>query len=92
MEKASAEEVQQMITDTYEETVIKIAKPKKPFDPNKKKKPPREIIKYLRIKKKTSSKLRKRALTQKTREKLLRTLGPTTKEEKKPRKRRPGRE
>ena len=64
MEKASAEEVQQMITDTYEEAVIKIAKPEKPFDPNKKKKPPSEMIKYLRIKKKTSRKLRKRNLTQ----------------------------
>ena len=53
---------------------MKIAKPKKPFDPNKKKKPPRDIIKYLRIKKKTYRKLRKRALTQKTREKLLKTI------------------
>ena len=53
---------------------MKIAKPKKPFDPNKKKKPPREITKCLRIKKKTSSKLRKRDLTQKAREKLLRTI------------------
>ena len=45
MEKANAEEVQQMITDTYEEAVIKIAKPKKAFNPNKKRKPPREIVK-----------------------------------------------
>ena len=56
--KASAEEVQQLIADTYEEAVMKFARPKKTHDPNKKKKPPREIVKFLRIKKKASKKLR----------------------------------
>ena len=53
---------------------MKFAELKKPHDPNKKKKPPREIVKYLCIKKKASKKLRKRILTKEQREKLTNTI------------------
>ena len=90
--------MQQLIADTYEEAIMKFAKPKKPHDPNKKKKPPREIVKYLRIKKKASKELTKRTLTQELREKFSEQFqavkevsGPSTRERSKPKKRRPGR-
>ena len=47
--KASVEELQDLIANTYEEGVMKYAELKKPHDPNRKNKPPRDIVKYLCI-------------------------------------------
>ena len=71
--KASVEELQTLIAETYEEGVTKYAELKKPHDSNKKK-PPREIVKYLCIKKKASKKLRKRLLTNEERHKLTNAI------------------
>ena len=73
--KTSAEELQELIADTYEEAIIKYAKLKRVHDPNKKKKPLREIVKFLRIKKKSSQKLRRKILTEEHRTKLINTIG-----------------
>ena len=53
---------------------MKYAELKRPHDPNKKKKPPREIVKFLCIKKKASKKLRHKLLTDEDRQKLTNTI------------------
>ena len=53
---------------------MKYAELKKPHDPNKKEKPPREIVKFLHIKKKASKKLRHKLLTDEDRQKLTNTI------------------
>ena len=53
---------------------MKFAELKRPHDPKKKKKPPREIVKFLRIKKKASKKLRHKSLTDADRRKLINTI------------------
>ena len=45
--KASADELQDLIANTYEEAISKYSKLKKVHDPNKKKKRPREIVTFL---------------------------------------------
>ena len=69
--KTSVGELQDLISTTYEEGLSKFAELKKVNDPNRKRKPPKEIIKYLRIKKKALKKLRLKILSDSERSKNI---------------------
>ena len=68
MEEMSATELQQTVTDCYEEAVKATATLRKKRDPTKKIRPPPEVRRFRNIKKMNSRKLKKGQLTEEARD------------------------